>query len=238
MKLCAAYYTRRMTFDLPGTIFSDSEPLPFCRAISVSSPDPIDRHSIRAVRTADGLLVVEGLTSPEGQSSQSRRHRRRHRGDVTHADRSFSSVIGRLRDALRSNSFPVQKPESFGSRLTDDNNQRTTTGRGDDGDDASAQRLVLDNDGHTTVDEESHEDEASEDGSTGRLQSVAGSHENTTATIGKKPQREKLGVATFYKDDCGVRRMKLVVDMGKAFHGSDVVLQYIKDDLIQAGYGG
>jgi hypothetical protein len=46
-----------------------------------------------------------------------------------------------------------------------------------------------------------------------------------TSTGGKKQPREKIGVATFAKDDDGIRRMKLIVEMGKEFHWSDVVIQ-------------
>lgn len=225
---------------MPNAEFSDSGPLSFHRAISVSGPDPIDRHSVRAVRTAEGLLVVEGLTAPYVQVSRGRRRRRRHRGDVIGTDRSFSSVVCRLRDALRSqrsDSLPVQRSESFGSPLIDDD-QRAATGRCDDDADidASTRKLLPDNDDQTAADEESLEDDASDDGSADHQQSVSGPYDNMAPAPVKKPQREKIGAATFYKDDNGIRRMKLIIDMGKAFHGSDVVLQYIKDDKIQVGY--
>jgi hypothetical protein len=49
---------------------------------------------------------------------------------------------------------------------------------------------------------------------------------------GKKP-RLKLGVASFYKDEEGIRRMKLVIDVGKAFQATDFVVQFVKDDKVQ-----
>jgi len=60
-----------------------------------------------------------------------------------------------------------------------------------------------------------------------------------TSAKNKQP-REKLGVATFHKDDDGIRRMKLTIDLGTMFKASDVILQFLKDDKIQVsciGFG-
>ena len=51
---------------------------------------------------------------------------------------------------------------------------------------------------------------------------------------GQETLTEKIGSASFYKDDDGVRRMKLIIDMGRAFHTEDITVQYIKDDRILA----